>query len=300
MSFAWAKLYFDILDDPKVARLPAALWRRFIECVLLAHELGEGGRLPELSDMAWRLHCDEDELAAELQELEKRTGTVTIREGRWFVVNLMKRQGAMSDRERKARQRERTPVPAVPSAPAPDRDAPVPVAAPGMVTVRDDTDDSARHGTVTDCDTDRDKDLDLDSDPDREGEGETDPPKRAKTRGAPLRVVNPPPRPGQPVELLPAVAVIARITGKVPPVALHHEIDECVGRDPPELRRFEDVVRGWLACGWNPANVAGMLDHFERDEVPDEQARRHKQPADRAGIDGRSYITGVYADYVKH
>ena len=38
----WIKLYHEILDDPKMGRMPDRLWRRTIELFLLAGELDGG------------------------------------------------------------------------------------------------------------------------------------------------------------------------------------------------------------------------------------------------------------------
>ena len=58
----WIKLYHEILDDPKMGRLPDALFRRAIELFLIAGENGRDGGLPALADIAWRLRADEIEL----------------------------------------------------------------------------------------------------------------------------------------------------------------------------------------------------------------------------------------------
>ena len=57
----WIKLYHEILDDPKMGRLPHALFRRAIEFFLMAGEYGRDGGLPALADIAWRLRADEIE-----------------------------------------------------------------------------------------------------------------------------------------------------------------------------------------------------------------------------------------------
>ena len=59
----WIKLYHEILDDPKMGRLPDALFRRAIEFFLIAGERGREGDLPPLADIAWRLRADEIEPA---------------------------------------------------------------------------------------------------------------------------------------------------------------------------------------------------------------------------------------------
>lgn len=102
----WIKLYHEILDDPKMGRLRDRLWRRVIECFLLAGELEEDGWLPPLADMAWRLRADAEQLETELAELAA-VGILEMREGRWFVSKFAERQAALSGAERMARLRER-------------------------------------------------------------------------------------------------------------------------------------------------------------------------------------------------
>lgn len=45
-------------------------------------------------------------------------------------------------------------------------------------------------------------------------------------------------------------------------------IDSAVGADPARLELWGKVVAGYILKGWNPRNVAGMLEFFNRGEVP--------------------------------
>lgn len=105
-SYYWIKLYHEILDDAKMGRLRDRLWRRTIECFLMAGEVNKGGWLPSLEDMAWRLRADLETLEGELRELEE-VEILEEREGRWFVANFEERQSADSSAERVRRYRER-------------------------------------------------------------------------------------------------------------------------------------------------------------------------------------------------
>ena len=107
----WIKLYHEILDDPKMGRLSDSLWRRFIECCLLAGELDADGALPPVMDMAWRLRMDETALTNELDQLA-RFGMLEYRADNplaayWNVTKFAERQAKMSAAERMARHRER-------------------------------------------------------------------------------------------------------------------------------------------------------------------------------------------------
>lgn len=112
-SYHWAKIWFDILDDWKIAPLSDHLWRRFNEFILIARKFDDGGFLPPLDKIAWILRDSPQQVEKDLQDLEAATRAtncapvVQQKDGRWFVTNLMKRQRTMSDAERKRRQRER-------------------------------------------------------------------------------------------------------------------------------------------------------------------------------------------------
>jgi len=113
VPYSWAKLWIDVLDDHKLGPLDDHLWRRFFELVLVAKEADDAGWLPPVESMAWRLRCDEGELAADLQALSQvrardGPGLVECVDGAWCVTSFVKRQEtAMEPTERKRRQRER-------------------------------------------------------------------------------------------------------------------------------------------------------------------------------------------------
>ncbi len=108
----WIKLYHEILDDPKMGRLPANLWQRFIECCLMAGEFDKGGKLPPMPDISWRLRVDEQTLSQEFDALA-RHGLLDYATDRpldsyWLVVNFAKRQEPVSASERMQRMRDRS------------------------------------------------------------------------------------------------------------------------------------------------------------------------------------------------
>ena len=88
----WIKLYHEILDDPKMGRLPDALFRRAIELFLIAGENGCDGGLPALADMAWRLRADEIDLMAQMEDLEALNILSRDAQGGWRVTHFAKRQ----------------------------------------------------------------------------------------------------------------------------------------------------------------------------------------------------------------
>lgn len=102
----WLKLYHEMLDDPKVARLPDSSYRRFIECILLAGELDEAGYLPPVMDMAWRLRLDEATLTQDLARLASSELLEIKPDGRWFVTSFEKRQKGLTKQEYMQRLRD--------------------------------------------------------------------------------------------------------------------------------------------------------------------------------------------------
>lgn len=103
--YTWIKLYTEILDDPKMGRLPNHLWRRAVELFLLAGRTGTTGQLPSVEEMAWTLRSSEDEVRKGLMSLAEIGVVHEAEPGKWVVVNFVKRQAAMTDAERKRKQR---------------------------------------------------------------------------------------------------------------------------------------------------------------------------------------------------
>jgi len=100
----WIKLYHEILDDPKMGRMPDRLWRRTIELFLLAGELDQEGLLPSVHDMSWRLRVNDDALQDDLNLLISY-GIVTVEADSFTVTKFAERQTAMTATERAARDR---------------------------------------------------------------------------------------------------------------------------------------------------------------------------------------------------
>jgi len=107
----WAKLWIEILDDPKVANMPDWLFRRFIYFVLAAKEYDSNGLLQPVNDLAWRLRIGNDACTEALEALSKIGVARETAEG-WELINFVKRQEReYSDtpdaiRQRKHREKE--------------------------------------------------------------------------------------------------------------------------------------------------------------------------------------------------
>lgn len=102
----WIKLYYEVLDDPKMGRLPDHVYRRAIEMFLMAGNEGNGGYLPSVQDMAWRLHTTDEDITACLETLAT-VNIVTETPDGWLVTHFSDRQDAASNAERQAEYRKR-------------------------------------------------------------------------------------------------------------------------------------------------------------------------------------------------
>lgn len=91
MNRIWIKLYLEILDDPKMGRLPNHLWRRAIELFLLAGKNGNDGLLQPVEEMAWVLRSSEDEVRKTLMSLAE-VGVVHESPEGWVVSHFKDRQ----------------------------------------------------------------------------------------------------------------------------------------------------------------------------------------------------------------
>lgn len=91
MKRKWIKLYVEILDDPKMGRLPPRQWQIAVELFLLAGDMDQDGLLPPVEDMAWRLRMDADELLLVLSALAA-VNIVHQSEPGWVVTHFQDRQ----------------------------------------------------------------------------------------------------------------------------------------------------------------------------------------------------------------
>jgi len=145
----WIKLYQEILYDRKMVQLDDHLYRRLIECFLMAGEQNEGGYLPSLDDIAFVLRSTNEMIETDLNELIQR-GFLEFKEQRYFVRKFAERQSAMSSTERWQRW----------------RDSQRKEQYEGVTEVKRNSNDS-----LVDKDKDIDKDIDIDLDKEKNGYG---------------------------------------------------------------------------------------------------------------------------------
>lgn len=92
-------------------------------------------------------------------------------------------------------------------------------------------------------------------------------------------------------------------------------VAEAVGEQDADVRRWHQVVLAWVATGWNPRNVKGMLQHFQEHKIPgDDQGQRGQNGGQSVahqgdvrswqevadGPFGHTVWTGSYADLLAH
>lgn len=101
----WLKIYYEMLDDPKVGILRPALRWRFIETLLVAGEYDKDGLLPKSKEYAWRVRESFETVETDFVELAE-VGLLTQDGGNWIVKNFSKRQAPLSGAERTERYRK--------------------------------------------------------------------------------------------------------------------------------------------------------------------------------------------------
>lgn len=106
----WIKLYTEIVSDPKIGRLTDRQFRTCINLFAIAGIEDNGGVLPNISDLTWRLRIKEDALNNDMQALA-RVGILKKSGDTWTVAKFDTRQAkppsASKDAVRERVQRHR-------------------------------------------------------------------------------------------------------------------------------------------------------------------------------------------------
>jgi hypothetical protein len=74
----------------------------------------------------------------------------------------------------------------------------------------------------------------------------------------------------------PAVQVFRQNAHRFPAKSWYSNVSEAVGEDEVDLEFWGKVVKGWVGCGWNPTNVQGMLEFYQRREIPTTNGSGHR------------------------
>lgn len=75
----------------------------------------------------------------------------------------------------------------------------------------------------------------------------------------------------------PGVVIYREVANRFPHKATWGDIAKKVGDGPTELERWRDTIRAYIGCGWNPNNVKGMLEFFDRREIPGQEFSKARQ-----------------------
>ena len=237
MAYDWAKLWIEMLDDRKTAALPDSSWRRFVECILLAMEKNEGGLLPSVPDMAWRLRVTPETMNDDMTRLALGGLVELVDDGVWKVTNFAKRQAAMPMADRVASFREREKK---------KRRQPE-----SNVTVTSQKRDGNEGVTKSYTEEKR-------IDKNRLEEREI----ARVTADEPAPSKYPTPTPSMTANLHPAVKAMYQVTTYWPGEIAHPVIIEKLG-DTPNIKALERAYQLWISRGYNPKNYDGIGEWYK-------------------------------------
>lgn len=82
-------------------------------------------------------------------------------------------------------------------------------------------------------------------------------------------------------EIPPSVEAYRKSAHRYPNKSLYSTIDQHVGVDQDRLSFWESVVHEYIALGWNPANITGQLEWFDRNELPHKNGNGQHQQSTR-------------------
>jgi hypothetical protein len=245
-----------------MGRLCDRVWRRVVELILLAGDTEDDGRLPPVEDIAWRLRCDLDQLRQDMSDLAAAGIVGKAADGSWFVVNFTKRQGAESSTERSRRFRKQRRIDQFSEA---ETDQETPPEHTRDSTETDTQRECNEGATKRPADVDIDVEVDVEVDVEEMGTENNDATASPATKPAdgPAKRSR---KAKKPVPI--AVQVFRENAHRFPPKAWYENIAEEVGDDQAELEVWGRIVKAWVGKGWNPGNVSGMLQFYQRGEVP--------------------------------
>lgn len=113
-----------------------------------------------------------------------------------------------------------------------------------------------------------DSDSDADADADGDAEGEVDATRLSPRANRPSREKPPTVKTKQTKAVPESVQVFREHTRRYPAQSWYPQMAQEIGDSQEALKLWGEVVHAWVGVGWNPVNVAGMLDCFKRHEIP--------------------------------
>lgn len=79
----------------------------------------------------------------------------------------------------------------------------------------------------------------------------------------------PPPKRKRTTKKTPEAVKVFRVNAcRYPAKAWYDDVDQAVGDDQVNLDFWGKIVKAWVGLGWKPTNVKGMLEFYERREIP--------------------------------
>lgn len=137
----WFRFYDEVLDDPKVQRLPAALFRDWVNILCLCNRNDPRGVLPSIDDVAFGLRCSSTKAKTTVKKLHEAELLVTS-DGVTYPNGWHKRQRVSDDVARRvAKHRARN------------------VTGNDTGNVTGNTADTLPHARATDTETDTETEL---------------------------------------------------------------------------------------------------------------------------------------------
>jgi len=102
----WWKAYVEMVDDPKLMDFSFADIGGMTFLFHMAAELNNGGHLPDIPEICWRLRRTKEEVVPVIDKLLAK-GILKPQDTGYLVVNWLKRQAPISDAERARQYRKR-------------------------------------------------------------------------------------------------------------------------------------------------------------------------------------------------
>lgn len=152
----WFRLYTDVLDDPKVQKLPPVLFKTWVNLLCLAGR--HNGSLPDIEDIAFSLRLDDETCRAHICDLVER-GLIDAGEGlrphNWDGRQFKSDQDeTAAERQRRKRERDKAETSPRDTAEHVTRDTPVTSRPPDTDTDTDTETDEGRVGSARDLEAD--------------------------------------------------------------------------------------------------------------------------------------------------
>ena len=98
-----------------------------------------------------------------------------------------------------------------------------------------------------------------------------------------------------------AVVMFRQMANRYPAKSWYGAIDQAIGTEPDNLKRWGRIVYQWVGLGWNPTNVTGMLECFNENRMPGDNGNgnSHKSNGGTNGNGKGTNVGGTQADLLR-